>query len=443
MACTANKVPLFRTLAARGYASQPAVAAAVKGLDAQTTTLPNKMVVSSIETGSAISRVSIAFRAGARNETYETQGASHLLRIAAGLSTKHATGFGITRSIQQIGGSLSVTSDREIIAYTIEVTRDNLEPALKFLESAVTGQIFKPWEIEDCLPRLKVDLANVSAQVRAVEMLHRAAYRTGLGNSMFCPKYRVGKISSETLQHFYASNFTGSRSAVAGINVDQQVLSGFAQSLGLESGEGTKNDCKYRGGTDRRSEKGGNMSSVAVGTNAGSWANASEALAYAILQRAAGTIPATKRGANNGTLTKSVQSAAPNTAVTALNATYSDNGLFGFVVSGPSTEVGKAVEAGVKAMKSGSLSDEDIARGKAGVKSDIAFAMETESSLIESMVGQSVLLGNVWTLKAALDAVDSVSNADVTSAARKLSAEKITVAAIGNLEHIPYAADLN
>lgn len=338
-----------------------------------------------------------------------------MLRIAAGLSTKHATGFGITRSIQQIGGSLSVTSDREIIAYTIEVTRDNLEPALKFLENAVTGQIFKPWEIEDCLPRLKVDLANVSAQVRAVELLHRAAYRNGLGNSMFCPKYRVGKISSETLQHFYASNFTGSRSAVAGINVDQQVLTGFAQSLGLESGEGTKNECKYRGGTDRRSEKGGHMSSVAVGTNGGSWANAKEAMAYAILQRAAGTIPATKRGANNGTLTKSVQSAAPNTAVTALNATYSDNGLFGFVVSGPSTEVGKAVEAGVKAMKSGSLSDEDICRGKAGVKSDIAFAMETESSLVESMVGQSVLIGNVWTLKAALDAVDSVSSADVTS----------------------------
>lgn len=67
------------------------------------------------------------FSAGARNETYETRGASHLLRSCGGLSTKHATGFGITRRTQQIGGALTITSDRELICYTIEVTRNNTE----------------------------------------------------------------------------------------------------------------------------------------------------------------------------------------------------------------------------------------------------------------------------------------------------------------------------
>lgn len=47
---------------ARGYAAQPAAAAAVRGGDVQSTTLPNKLIVASSETGSAISRVSIAFR---------------------------------------------------------------------------------------------------------------------------------------------------------------------------------------------------------------------------------------------------------------------------------------------------------------------------------------------------------------------------------------------
>lgn len=337
------------------------------------------------------------------------------MRIAAGLSTKNASALGITRNIQQVGGTLSVTSDREIVAYTIEVTRDNLEIALRFLESAVIGQAFKPWEISDSLPRLRVDLANVSDQVRAVELLHRAAYRSGLGNSIFCPKYQVGKISTETLQHFYSSNFTTKRAAVAGVNIDHQILTGYAQSLQLETGEGARNECKYHGGTDARLEKGGRSASVAVATNGGSWSSIQEGLAFQVLQYAAGVRPATKRGAVNGALTKVIHAAAPNTAAASLNAVYSDNGLFGFVASGPAKEVGAAVAAGVKALKSASLSDDDVARGKAGLKADIASAYETDASLITSLAGQSALLGSAHSLKQVLDAINSVQASDVKS----------------------------
>lgn len=66
------------------------------------------------------------FRAGSRNETYETQGLTHLLRLAAGLGTSRASSFGITRNIQQMGGSLTAVADRESIAYTLLITRDKL-----------------------------------------------------------------------------------------------------------------------------------------------------------------------------------------------------------------------------------------------------------------------------------------------------------------------------
>jgi len=338
-----------------------------------------------------------------------------LLRIAAGFSTSKATTLGITRNIQQIGGSLTVTSDREIIAYTIEVTRDHLETALEFLEKTVTGQVFKPWELSDSLPRVRVDLANVSDQVRAIELLHRGAFRTGLGNSIFIPKHNVGKISSETLQHFFAANFTTNRTAVAGTNIDHQILSGFAQSLSLESGEGPKNGGKYYGGTDNRKAKGGRIASVAVGTNGASWANPQEALAFAILQQAAGATPATKRGNSSGPLARVIQSAAPNTAVSAFNVSYSDNGLFGFIASGPAKEIGSAVDTGVKALKNATITDEDVARGKANLKTQVACAYETDASLVTSLAGQSALLGSATSLKATLDAIDAISASDVKS----------------------------
>lgn len=335
------------------------------------------------------------------------------MRVAAGLTTKHATTFGITRNIQQIGGNLSVTSDREIIAYTIEVTRDHLETALQFLEKSVTGQVFKPWEIEDNLFRVKIDLANVTDQVKAVELLHQVSFRNGLGNSIFCPKHKIGKISSETLQHYFESTFTSNRGAVAGVNVDHQMLVGFSQSLQLANGEGPRNESKYFGGADRRKEKGGRIASVAVGTSGGSWSNLKEGIAFSVLQRAAGGCPNTKRGNSAGILTKAIQAAAPNTAATTLNATYSDNGLFGFVVSGPAKEAGAAVEAGIKALKSANLSEEDVNRGKAQLKSEIACIYDTDGSLVQALAGQSAGLGSPLTLKSALDAVDGVSSADV------------------------------
>lgn len=48
---------------ARGYAAQAGVkVASRKNLEIETTTLPNKLVVASVESNSAISRVSILFR---------------------------------------------------------------------------------------------------------------------------------------------------------------------------------------------------------------------------------------------------------------------------------------------------------------------------------------------------------------------------------------------
>lgn len=107
----------------------------------------------------------ILFRAGSRNETADTLGAAHVLRIAAGLSTRNSTHFSIVRHIQQVGAKLTASSDREVIAYTLEGTRKAVEDTLPFLTEVVTQQVFKPWEISDNVPRLRLELAQRPPQV--------------------------------------------------------------------------------------------------------------------------------------------------------------------------------------------------------------------------------------------------------------------------------------
>lgn len=65
-------------------------------------------------------------RAGARYETPDNLGVTHVLRNAAGLTTEDFSQFGITRCIQQVGGNLYTTVDREGIVFTIEAVRKEM-----------------------------------------------------------------------------------------------------------------------------------------------------------------------------------------------------------------------------------------------------------------------------------------------------------------------------
>lgn len=330
---------------------------------------------------------------------------------------------------------MSCTSDRELIAYNVEITRDQLELALKYLEAAATNQVFKPWELSDNKHRLVEDVKRIPDCVKAIELVHEALFAGGLGNSIFCPKHQIGRLSSETLQHYFASTCTTGRAAVVGVGVDHRELVGFAQSLNLESGAGPDSVTTNVGPSEIRWEKGGRNASVAIATSGASWANPQDALAYSVLQYAAGVGPVTKRGASNGALAKQISS--DSVQAKALNAVYSDNGLFGFVVSGEARAVGKAVEAGVRALKSGSLTDEDVARGKESLKAALAFAVESEAGLVDSLGQQAALLGAAQDLRAALAAVDGVSASDVKSAARKVASSRVSIGAVGNLATVP------
>lgn len=247
------------------------------------------------------------------------------------------------RNIQQIGASLSCTSDREILEYSIELTRDKLDTGLKYLEDVSTAHLFKPWELAENYPRLKGDLARVTPQARAVDLLHRAAFRTGLGNSIFCAKHHVGKISPETLQHYVANNCKANRAAVVGVGIDHQLLVGYARNLPISTGgAGASAQSKFNSG-DLRVDKYGDWAHVAIGTQGASLANAKEALAFAVLQQIAGNGISAKRGNIGGIAGRSVSGALGNDAfgLVALNAAYSDNGLFGVAISAQSKNIGK------------------------------------------------------------------------------------------------------
>lgn len=68
------------------------------------------------------------------------------------------------------------------------------------------------------------------------DLVHYAAYRKTLGNSIFAREHRIPCIGSETLHHFVNENFKGNKASVAGVGICHDNLVDFANQLDLQTG---------------------------------------------------------------------------------------------------------------------------------------------------------------------------------------------------------------
>ncbi|XP_031845875.1 ubiquinol-cytochrome c reductase core protein 2 isoform X2 [Nomia melanderi] len=442
MACSVVRSSLLRHSTVRHYVAAAAAQTSVATAP-ECQILSNKVTVATCDNNSAIAQVSIVFRAGSRNESYDTQGVAHHLRIAAGLSTSYSSGFAITRNIQQLGGNLTAIVDRESIAYTLQITRNNLPDALEFLKHVATKQVFKPWEISDELPRLEYELSSLPETTLILELLHKAAYRTGLGYSLFSPKHQLGKIGTETLQHFVNTWFTGPKCAVVGTGVSLSELTAFANNLEIGTGDNAVEPSRYHGGEIRK-EKATHLTSVAIAVEGASLKSDKDALACAVLQRASGTGTYVKWGQSAGSLQKHVSNTAGSDpfAVSTFNASYSDSGLFGFILCSAPNLAGSLTTAACKWLKTLNMSDSDVARGKAILKGEVLNEVDCGTALLESLQYQALLKGRVSSPGSLVADIEKVSTSDVKSVADKLRNGKLSMAAIGDLSTVPYIDQL-
>ena len=220
--------------------------------DLEFTRLPNGLVIASLENYAPASRIGLFIKAGSRYENSNNLGTSHLLRLASSLTTKGASSFKITRGIEAVGGKLSVTSTRENMAYTVECLRDDVDILMEFLLNVTTAPEFRRWEVAALQPQLRIDkaVALQNPQAYVIENLHAAAYRNALANSLYCPDYRIGKVTPVELHDYVQNHFTSARMALIGLGVSHPVLKQVAeQFLNIRGGLGLSGaKAKYHGG---------------------------------------------------------------------------------------------------------------------------------------------------------------------------------------------------
>uniref|UniRef100_A0AAY4D498 Ubiquinol-cytochrome c reductase core protein 2b n=1 Tax=Denticeps clupeoides TaxID=299321 RepID=A0AAY4D498_9TELE len=398
------------------------------------TTLASGLVVASLENYSPMSKVGLFVKAGSRYETPDNLGVTHLLRLAASLTTKGVSAFRICRGVEALGGSLSATSSRENMVYTVDCLRDDFHAVMEYLVNVTTAPEFRPWEVSDLTPRVKLDkaLASQTPQIGVVEKLHEAAYKNALSNSLYCDDHMIGRISSEQLQAFVANNFTSSRMALVGLGVSHSALKQmgeqFFSSHGGAGAPGTK--AVYRGG-ELRVQSGGSLAHVLVASEAAVGGSA-EANAFSVLQRVLGAGPHVKRGSSvSSKLSQGIAKATTQPFdASAFSAAYSDSGLFGvYTIS----QAHAATEVGFM---------EGCVNHLTQLKAEYLMSLEATDSLLDELGNQALASGTYAAPESVTQGIDSVTASDVAKAAKKFVSGKKTMASSGHLSNTPFLDEL-
>merc|ERR1719470_519870 len=344
MASRIVKSPAVQTTAKRQFAAQAAVATSerelVKAEALKVSTLKNGLNVASIENHSPITTLGVVVKA-------------------------------VSRNLQQAGASMVCTQGREHTLYTVQATRDQTDVAVEYLTDVVSNQAFKPWEVSRSVPRMKVELATQSPATQAVELLHQAAFRGGLGNSLYSAPAKVGSHGPAQLSQFVSKHFTTNRAALLGVGVSHSALTKFADLLHLESGAGpSATASKYAGG-ELRVETGGGLAYVALAADTAGVVNVADCMAALLLQRVLGMGACVKYGTGQGKLAQAAGAVSGNAAVSAICQTYSDAGLLGAMVVTEAASAGKVVGAIAAALRSATVSEEEVAAAKKIMLADV------------------------------------------------------------------------
>lgn len=413
--------------------------------DAKVSQIESGIKIASLENYSPVTEIAVIVKAGSRYENRkENLGISHRLRNAATLSTKNHTAFALTRNVEVRGSKLWATGTRDHLIFNLQCSRDEVDSGLELLSEITCKQVFKPWELEDSLHSMHYDVQmHKNNPVSALnELLHKAAFRGGLSNSLYSPLWMIGKHDSEMLHHYVHEHFTASRTSVIALGVNHDHFEKSVKNLfhfhdNQSSNTGTS---KFVSGEVRKEMQTEHVHAAIVGEGSGIQ-NSKEMLSLSILELILGSGSQRK-------FTKLSEAASKQTqepfCVNSININYSDTGLFGLYISGNPGDMNNIIKAAVSEMKkvAKSINENSVEIAKHQLKAKLMFERDNSSCALAAMIPEISEYGQVRDGNDILKAVDALKLTDIQTVASKVVKMKPAMAAVGRLYNTPHVDEL-
>jgi predicted Zn-dependent peptidase len=410
------------------------------GSEVRVSTLDNglRVVSQSMTTVDTVS-VGAWVDAGARNESPDINGISHLLEHMAFKGTESRDAYAIAAEIEAVGGHLNAYTSREQTAFFAKILKDDLPLATNLLGDILCSSTFEPGELarEKDVIIQEIGQANDTPDDIVFDNFQETAFPDqSIGRPVLGSAEGVAALERKALFDYLGTHYTAPDMVFAAAGrLDHDRLVALAEDAfgALPATRAPEVEAaRYRGGDFRR-DRDLEQLHLLIGVDGMAYED-DDIHALQVLSTLLG-------GGMSSRLFQEVREKRGLAySVFTFASSFLDGGVFGvYAGTGPdeSGELATVICDELRRVQDGVDADE-IARSKAQIKSGLLMSLESNFSRCEQVARQILIYGRPKTVAEIVEKIDAVDEPAVLGCmARLLDGGAPTVAALGPAGGLP------
>jgi predicted Zn-dependent peptidase len=377
-------------------------------------------------------------KAGARDERPEENGIAHFLEHMAFKGTKRRSAKDIAEEIESAGGEINASTGMETTTYYARVLKDDWALALDILADIFTGSVLDADELErerDVILQ-EIAAANDQPDDLVFDLAQAACYGDHpLGRSILGTAELISAVDREKMLAWRNRNYWASRIVVAAAgNIDHAKFSDAALKLlgNIERGQHPQREPPSFVSKEENSQKPLDQSHIVLSFEAPGYRDP-EIYQLQVLSSILG-------GGMSSRLFQEVREKRGLCySVFAFGSAYEDAGQFGvYAASSPEhTEELLEVTSNVMMSVTDKVTDAEVARAKAQLKTSLVMNLESASSRADQIARQFLAFGIVPAISTLVEKIEAVTPEQVRGLAARLFQNKVpAISAVGQLSHL-------
>jgi len=380
---------------------------------------------------------------GARNETPDINGISHMLEHMAFKGTRRRSALQISEEIEAVGGQMNAYTSRENTAYYCKVLHEDQELAIDVIADILQHSTLdaKELERERQVILQEIGQANDTPDDIIFDYFQETALpNQALGRSILGSPENVASLSRDDLFDFMSRRYSPKNMvfSASGMVEHDRVVDMVAKkfdSLPAHE-EHVIEPLKYQGGSRIENRK---LEQVHVifGLPTVSYTDDS----FYDLQ----VFNTLLGGGMSSRLFQEIREKRGLVySVYSFSSHYVDGGLFSIYAGTGANDVGELMpvmcDELVRATED--LTEEEVARARAQLKASVVMAMESNSGRCETLARQIQIFGRQQSMEEIVEKIDGVDLESVRRSGKALLDGTPTVTALGPVDQMPSYDDL-
>ena len=406
----------------------------MSGMEARITELPSGLRVVT-ETMDAVETASVGIwvDVGARDETPEINGVSHLLEHMAFKGTERRSAQAIAEEIEAVGGHLNAYTSREQTAYYAKIMKEDVGLAVDILADILRHSVFDAEELarERAVVLQEIAQCHDTPDDLVFDHFQQAAYPDQpLGRSILGPADQVAQYDRDVLVDYMARHYAPGRMVLAGAgNIDHDALVALAGEAfdGLSAGDGNGRPAAAYSGGDARFERDLEQVHFVVGFEGVAFEDPD----FYPLQ----TFSTVLGGGMSSRLFQEVRERRGLAySIFTFASSYVDGGIFGIYAGAGGEQMKELVPVMAEETMAclGGIDEAEADRARAQLKSGLLMSLESTSARCERLARHMLIFGRPIPIAEMVAQLDAVTTGDLQRVAgRVLGGSMPTVAGLG------------